>query len=299
MRANAITFIIGAGVAGAMGGCGVPTLAGAGGDRDAEEPGPPDLASTDFAMGVACGEITCAVGQICELGACHADCGNLVRCGAGMTETCCAVGDVCYLGACTTPGMVCGGNGMCGTSSCPEGQYCEPSINKCLPLAKTGMCEYHPPVGAFSPRVKWEWTGSKVAPGYNQVMMTPMVADLDGDCMPDVVFSTFAGGNYGGDGVLRAVRGDGKGELWNVTDGALRTIPGAQIALADANRDGKLEVFACHASGAVMALDSDGTKRWISAERPCSWDAPLVADVDHDGTAEVVVAFHVFNALTG
>ena len=70
------------------------------------------------------------------------------------------------------------------------------NFGRCLPLAKTGMCEFHPPVGSFAPRVKWEWQGSKILPSYNQIMMTPMVGDVDGDCMPDVVFSTFAGGNY-------------------------------------------------------------------------------------------------------
>ncbi|HZR79606.1 MAG TPA: FG-GAP-like repeat-containing protein [Candidatus Binatia bacterium] len=37
-----------------------------------------------------------------------------------------------------------------------------------------------------------------------QVMMAPAVADLDGDGFPEIVFSTFTGGEYGKDGILRA-----------------------------------------------------------------------------------------------
>jgi hypothetical protein len=91
-------------------------------------------------------------------------------------------------------------------------------------------------------------------------MMTPVVADLDGDCMPDIVFATFAAGNYTADGVIRAVRGDGTKELWTVTDATLRSVPGSQLALADVDNDGKVEVFACQQGGALMALNFDGTK---------------------------------------
>ncbi len=271
--------------------------------------GESDLVMMDLVMGPPCGMGNCQPGEVCELGACHRDCGMALRC--GVPETCCAGGDVCYLGACTTPGQACAGGGVdggaCASSACPDGQYCEQSIGRCLPLAMTMKCEYHPPVGAFAPKVKWEWQGSEVLPDYNQVMMTPMVADLDGDCMPDVVFSTFnLGGNYTSDGVLRAVRGDGSGELWTVTDPTLRVIPGAQIALADVDGDGKVEVFACHETdnrlstpGHLMALNFDGTKRWLSTETPCLWDAPAVADVNHDGKPEVVVGFSIFDAATG
>ena len=102
--------------------------------------------------------------------------------------------------------------------------------------------------------------------------------------MPDIVFSTFAGANYGADGVLRAVRGDGSKELWTVTDTTLRAVPGSQIALADVDNDGKVEAFVCHQSGALMALNFDGT-RWLSTNKPCSaYDAPSIADLNHDSS---------------
>ena len=286
---------------------------GGGKSPDAAAP-PADLQSLDLAVGIPCGDKLCAVGDLCELGSCHRDCGTSARCGDAPMETCCPMGDICYLGACTTPGMPCGaaprdggvadggmiGGGGCAMNKCANGEYCEPSIGRCLPLAKTGMCEFHPPVGSFAPRVKWEWQGGNILAAYNQIMMTPMVGDIDGDCMPDVVFATFAAGNYGGDGVLRAVRGDGKGELWTVTDGALRVVPGAQLALADTDGDGRMEVFACAATKQLLAFNFDGTKRWISSDAPChGYDAPSVANVDHVGAPEVVVGFSVHNSQTG
>lgn len=257
-------------------------------------------------QGPACGNTFCRVGEVCEIGVCRIDCKANARC--GDPEICCSSGDICYMDACTTPGQTCtttsdGGSGAgsaCLPAVCPTGQYCENSIGKCLPLATTGTCEYRPPTGQFTPKVKWAWSGSTVAPTYNQIMMTPVVADLDGDCMPDIVFSTFAGSNYSTDGIIRAVRGDGTKTLWNVTDATLRSGPGAQIALADVDNDGKVEVFACHSSRALMALNYDGTKKWISSNTPCyTYDAPGVADLNHDGIPEVYVGFSVYNARTG
>ncbi|MSP61595.1 MAG: hypothetical protein EXR72_14905 [Myxococcales bacterium] len=293
----------------AVAGCGASTLPGSDAKVTLDGPsgladgGNPGDAAGDLTVGTPCGAGLCAAGELCEFGACHKHCGMAARC--SDPEACCMPGDVCYLGQCTTPGMPCapgggGDGGSCNFTLCPDGQYCEQSIGKCLPLAKTNMCEFHPPVGQFSPKVKWEWQDSKVLPTYNQIMMTPVVADLDGNCMPDVVFSTFAQSNYSTDGVVRAVRGDGKGELWNVTDPALRVGPGAQLALADVDGDGRVEVFACHESKAVLALNSDGSKKWLSADKPCGgYDAPSVADLNHDGIPEVVVGFAVHNAQNG
>jgi hypothetical protein len=259
----------------------------------------------DLSHGPPCNGSFCPAGQVCEQGVCHLDCGaGVTRCGLPPSESCCAAGDVCYLGACTTPGAPCGtaptDGGACSITSCPDGQYCEASVGRCLPLAHTVQCEYRPPVGSFSPKVKWEWQGGTVLPGYDQVMMTPMVADLDGNCMPDIVFTTFAGSNYGSDGVLRAVRGDGGGDLFNVTDPGLRLVPGAQLALADVDGDGKVEIFACHQSFALIAFHYDGTLKWMSQDRACgAYDAPSVADLDHNGVPEVIVGFSVHDAQTG
>src|SRR5262249_38298688 len=42
----------------------------------------------------------------------------------------------------------------------------------------------------FDATLKWAWTGSSVMPDSNQVMMTPAVMDLNGDGIPDLVFTS-------------------------------------------------------------------------------------------------------------
>lgn len=260
----------------------------------------------DMPAGTPCGALLCGPGEVCEGDLCHIDCGATgVRC--GTPEVCCADGDLCHLGACTTPGATClpaPDAGHCPTEPCPEGAYCEATIWRCLPSAPTASCEYSPPTGQFAPVVKWEWQGSDTGGmnASNQIMMTPMVGDLDGDCLPEIVFSTFAGDDYTHSGVVRAVHGDGSGEVWSLTDPSLRVAAGGQLALADVDEDAeqRLTVFACHESKALMAIRFDGTLRWLASDQRCEmYDAPAVADVDHDGQAEVIVGFAVYDAQTG
>jgi hypothetical protein len=88
-------------------------------------------------------------------------------------------------------------------------------------------CEVVPPFTPnFEPELQWAWTGSAVLPEYNQVMMTPAVADVNQDGVPDIIFSSFH--DAPGDevdwkeGVLRAISGDDGHDLWAVTDPAGR-----------------------------------------------------------------------------
>jgi len=269
----------------------------------------PSVGTTDDApQGPACGPITCEVGETCEGGECHLDCGTDARCGDADAEVCCEGDEVCHLGACTMPGSACtpGVVAACGVPTCEDDEYCDPTLQQCLPQAATASCTYQPPIGEFDPVIKWAWEGSTTLSEYNQVMMTPLVADLDGNCLPDVVFSTFRGGAYNSDGVLRVVKGDGSGELFNVTDPALRVRPGAQLALADVDRDGTMEIFACHtpavsgANSELLALRSDGTLRWMTTELLCVGNAaPSVVDVDHDGVPEILIGLALVNSHTG
>src|SRR5262245_54517306 len=103
-------------------------------------------------------------------------------------------------------------------------------------------CQVVPPPAAFDMALAWAWPGSPTAPAFDQVMMTPVVAQLTDDNgdgaidrkdTPDVVFTTFQGGNYQGAGVLRTISGAGGGEIWSVTDPALAVRGEGSIAVAD------------------------------------------------------------------
>ncbi len=186
-------------------------------------------------------------------GACAAACASGVRCGS----TCCATGQVCLAQACVAPGKDCQDS-----FDCEENEFCEPTITKCLPQpAQAGLCEYKPPVLPLAPTLEWSWTGSTIRPEYDQVVNTPIVLDLDDDKIPEVIIvtskgdnATSSGFNEGDPAFLRVLDGKTGLEKW-----------GANV---DAYKDG--------AGGQPdYRVNPRGT--------------PAAADLDGDGTIEIVV----------
>jgi hypothetical protein len=252
--------------------------------------------SVDSICGVEC----CGPDEVCEFESCHRDCGDLVRC--GETEECCSADQVCYLGECITPGDPCDD-----PYDCPPDQYCDLETGRCMPRGETEECEYHPPTGEFTPHLGWQWTASTTLPEWNQVMMTPMVANLsddngdglvDEEDIPDIVFITFRGGSYNSDCVLRAISGDGSGELFTVADAAYRVKGGASVAIADLDDDGLPEILTCkdvtgQNYGPLIVFNHDGTFKWETTDPrvTCASTAPSVGDVDHDGSPEILIRY--------
>ena len=161
-------------------------------------------------------------------------------------------------------------------------------------------CTVKPPfVGNFEPEVQWAWTGSTTLSEHKQVMMTPVVVDVNGDKVPDVVFSTYSGGNYTTNGVLRAVSGNDGHELWTVSDPALRIKGGASIAAGDIDNDGKVEVCAVPEDGrGVICFENDGAFKFRTppgANDYNEWGGPSLADLDGDGTVEIVDGNRVYS----
>lgn len=161
-------------------------------------------------------------------------------------------------------------------------------------------CEYKPVPGSFAPILEWKWTSSSVMSDYLNVMMTPSVVDLNGDGVPDVVFGATSsrGGGYVEVGVLRALSGANGAELFTVTDSNLRVNTAASVAVGDIDLDGHPEILACDDTGArLMAFEHDGTFKWRSPSlEAIYWGAPALADVDQDGTPEIVIGRQVLNA---
>ena len=149
-------------------------------------------------------------------------------------------------------------------------------------------------VMAGKPELEWTWNSTTVEPDYVQVMMAPVVADLNDDGIPDVIFNTYKGSNYNNDGILRAISGDGSGEIFSVTNPDYRVLPGAEPAVADIDDDGLPEILVSKNSSEIICFEHDGALKWISSATVGRL-AIAVADLDQDGTPEIIAGRTVFN----
>jgi len=168
----------------------------------------------------------------------------------------------------------------------------------------TGV-EFRPPVGEFNPVIEWHWTGSLIYPTSNQVICLPVVSPLidnngdgkiNGDDIPYIIFNSYIGNTYTQNGTLRAIRGDGSGELFSVTTND--THPISNPAVGDIDNDGKPDILVLDESYRLMAFNNDGTLKWISsvATAPASyWKSITIADIDENGTSEIMIGDNVFN----
>ena len=148
------------------------------------------------------------------------------------------------------------------------------------------------PSGEFNPVVEWNKNIFSVLPSSNQVMMTPAVIDVNSDQIPDVIFSTFTGGNYTTDGVLRVISGANGSEIWTIEDPAYRVRGSAGVAVGDIDNDGKPEILATAESGdALIAFEHDGTFKWRSPSvwGGIGWGSASIADLNQDGTPEIII----------
>ena len=172
---------------------------------------------------------------------------------------------------------------------------CDDSVVPPEDCGATDACVFA--VGSFTPVVEWE------VPGTNALAL-PVVGDLDGDGMPEIVVNE--GGVFGA-GILVAYRGDGSGILWRVPDA--RAGYGAAPALADVDDDGVPEVFVVREYASSMLAQGDYTviridDRGIVVDESAHFvgrefdyaSGVTVSDMDHDGTPEIVVGRVILGA---
>ncbi|MFT7578769.1 MAG: cysteine-rich repeat protein, partial [Myxococcota bacterium] len=172
--------------------------------------------------------------------------------------------------------------------------------------------------GNIDPVVEWRQETFS-SPDYNQVMMTPVVGNLtddngdgviDGTDTPEVVFTRFRLNRYTSEGFLTALNGDDGTERWSISvDGNGNQVQGASgVALGDLDGNGRPEICTVMMNNTVScwqvrAADAEeGPPEFLWTSSGCSItrnNYPAIADLDGDGTAEVLAAGCVLNGTDG
>lgn len=271
---------------------------------------------------IECGDECCSGGQVCFGNTCSDDCGGVPAC-AGV---CCDGSEVCYLGECVVPDGACE-EFSCATkeleTSCDPGYTCDGDLGLCVPSQADPNCQYVPPPSQFSPRPEFTWgerkqvacndvsacqTAEECVNGFCavtwphlapadaadrvHVSSIPLVADLDGDCTPEIIFNTYPSGSPSDNGVVRAINGDTGEQMWSVTDANYQSDGTSNLAVGDIDMDGLPEVvYQGGPTKHLVAVDGDGTPMWISNVFTGSETSGSVAIANLDGVGAPEIVF--------
>lgn len=167
------------------------------------------------------------------------------------------------------------------------------------------------PIAPFAMQQKWQWNSSEFMPEYNQVMSTPVVAQLNDDNgdgvinnndVADVVVVTFRRGSYN-NGVVRALSGIDGSELWDYSQGAIMSDASYSVAAADFDGNGIVEIVASSRfEDFVSVIDNKGVTKKQIAKVNSGWKTAsdiAIADIDNDGSLEFTLGDAIYNYDTG
>ena len=191
----------------------------------------------------------------------------------------------------------------------------------------TSECTVTPPANSFDIQLKWQTpTYPNLEDPHSHGRSTPMIADLNGDGLCEVIVPWALNAKSGSNDDLRPnsfitrdlnVLNGKTGQLKYTLKTCDYSVHGQGIALADVNKDGKCEIFIVavgpRRSSSQQIYDGkyvycyDGSKVnsgpedyiWKSAEPVDYSFIPVVADINNDGIPELVVGPNIYNAVTG
>ena len=170
---------------------------------------------------------------------------------------------------------------------------CEVALGGSLAVAEGSTCPIDRPAPAepWNVEVAWDYTAS-------EVVDLIRVADLDRDGVAEVLTI-----GHQPDAGLTVLSGLDGSTLWTSTAvGA-----GSQLAVADVDGDGELDIVGFNGEGGLTALDHDGAVFWtntdVSPPNPQSTSSygldVQVADIGADGRVEVIVRAGVVQGSDG
>ncbi|MCC6902005.1 MAG: hypothetical protein IT377_23740 [Polyangiaceae bacterium] len=161
-------------------------------------------------------------------------------------------------------------------------------------------------------------------PASTQVVMTPLVVNLDDDTgdgviderdFPEIVFTSFCSSEFTSNGVLRAIHGGGsnKGKDFFANCGGTEwhegnaTMPGCQcadaeldstavLAAGDLDADGKPEIVGISETDGIIIYSNLGQVLSRSANFSFGGadPTPAIANVDNSGLSEIVIGRSIF-----
>ncbi len=188
----------------------------------------------------------------------------------------CPKGQVCYNSRCFTDMGPCSATLPCqGDSFCHKGRCVPfgPGTKQSDPTCKN---KGFTPEALKAPKLRCAWTK-------DDVRMSPMVADLDGDKKPEIIFIAWSG-------KLTVIRGDTCAQVWQMPT---KYYLGSNPAIGDLDGDKKPEIVVMDSSdrivvhdntGKIIAKATDKPKRTYSEKS----GGPAIANLDGKGNAEIV-----------
>ena len=235
-----------------------------------DDGGGPDLA----VPGVACSDQNpCPMGKRCVDGTCLPDNGSCVNDNTCENDTYCD----------------CAGGGGGDAGACLNGACVPYGIAPRGPFDPGCQNQSFPSTDLKAPIVKCSWIE-------DNVIVTPLVIDLDLDGKPEIVFVTYPAG------ALVAIHGHDCSPVWNMPVGLNNF---AQLAAADLDGDKFPEIIAVTADHRLVVFDHNGAKL---AEAQTSYgggglgsdcSGPLVVDVDGMDPPEIAIGGQVARYVKG
>ena len=201
------------------------------------------------------------------------------------------------------------------TPEVPEGDYdCFDTGYDAVGVEVDESCSVA--IGGWQWQVEWEASNFETLPSSNLVAYTPLVGQLTDDNddgivdaadTPDVVFYTYDVDNLGENLAIRMHRGD-SGEVQLVFQGVDHDgdwlWPSGGTALADIDGDAWPDIVGNVYDGAScypVAITPGGELLWVADGSPlpeCG-HKPVVADLEGDGSVEVIYGARIYSAADG